>query len=92
MQEKIGEEMKIEINPEKNSGVQTTAVDAVEAIPAESGMAVKKNPSGLTRDIWDKRNLMNSLKDVWDSEDTATISEAAKRGIVGDPRIVGEEK
>jgi len=84
--------MKIEINPEKSSGVQTTTVEAVGAIPAEAGITVTNNANGgLTRDIWDKRNLMNSLKDVWDSYDTATISDEAKFGIVGDPRIVGEE-
>jgi len=85
--------MKVEINPEKSSGVQTTTVEAVEAVPAEAGITVTNNASsGLNRDIWDKRNLMNSLKDVWDSDDTATISDEARFGIVGDPRIVGEEK
>jgi len=84
--------MKIEINPEKISGVQTTPVEAVTAIPAEAGITVNNNTSGgLTRDIWDKRNLMNSLRDVWDSDDTATISNNARLSIVGDPRIVGEE-
>jgi len=87
--------MKIELNPEVSKNVQTTAVaDAAPVVPASSGHTVKSNGSaGLSQDMWDKRNLMNSIKAAWDSEDTAVISDNAKRGIgiVGDPRIVGDE-
>ena len=83
--------MKIEINPEKNQSVQ--AVNTADAVSAVSANVEGKNNTagGLTRDMWDKRNLANSLKDAWDSDDTAVISVEAKRGIVGDPRIVGDE-
>ena len=85
--------MKIEINPENNKNVQAaTAVDSASAVSTVVGKAAHNNAAdGLTRDIWDKRNLMTSLERAWDSEDSAVISEEAKRGIVGDPRIVGEE-
>jgi len=85
--------MKIEINPENNKNIQNaTAVDSTAAVSAVAGIAAQDNASGgLTRDLWDKRNLMVSLERAWDSEDTVVISKGAKRGIVGDPRIVGEE-
>jgi len=90
--------MKIELNPEVNQNIQsTTATDAVAAVPVNT--EVKENivsditTGGLTKDLWDKRNLMNSVSAVWDNDDTAEVSVEAKRsvGIVGDPRIVGEE-
>jgi len=86
--------MKIEINPENNKNIQnTTAVDSAAAVSAVIEKTAQDSTSdGLTRDLWDKRNLMSSLERVWDSEDTAVISKGAKRGIVGDPRIVGEEE
>ena len=84
--------MKIELNPEKTQSVQsTTAVDAATAASAGAEKVAKENTTGgLTRDIWDKRNLWNAIGDLWDSEDTATVSEEARRGmgIVGDPRIL----
>ena len=87
--------MKIDLISEHNKSIQATAVaDAAPVVQAEAEKAANINsPSGLSRDIWDKRNLMNSIKNAWDSEDTATISDNAKRGvgIVGDPRIVGDE-
>jgi len=86
-------EMKIEINSDNNKNVQAaSAVTSATAVSAVVGKSVHNNASsGLSRDLWDKRNLMSSLEKAWDSEDTAVISEGAKRGIVGDPRIVGEE-
>ena len=85
--------MKIEINPENVKNVQTAAVDSATAVSAVVEKTAQNNaPEGLSRDIWDKRNLMSSLERAWDSEDSAVISEGAKRGIVGDPRIVGEEE
>jgi len=86
-------EMKIEINPENNKNVQVaTAVDSTSTASTVVGKTAQNNAaSGLSRDLWDKRNLMTSLERAWDSEDIAVISENAKRGIVGDPRIVGEE-
>ena len=85
--------MKIEINSENNKNVQAaTAVDSTSAVSAVVGKAAPNNAAdGLPRDLWDKRNLMSSLEKAWDSEDSAVISEGARRGIVGDPRIVGEE-
>ena len=86
--------MKIEINPENKKSVQAASTaDSTTAVTAVIDKAAHNNAAnGLARDIWDKRNLMTSLERVWDSEDSAVISEEAKRGIVGDPRIVGEEK
>jgi len=88
--------MKLELNPEtKNSVISATTVDAVPAVSKETVQtATDYTPGGLNRDMWDKRNLMNSLERVWDSEDSAVISDSAKRGvgIVGDPRIVGNEE
>ena len=85
--------MKIEINPENNKNVQVaTAVDSTSTASTVVGKTAQNNAaSGLSRDLWDKRNLMTSLERAWDSEDSAVISVGAKRGIVGDPRIVGEE-
>ena len=86
--------MKIDINTDNIQQVQTTnAPGAVSAVPAGVEKTATGNPSaGLSKDMWDKRNLMNSIKAAWDSDDTATISDTAKRGvgIVGDPRIVGD--
>jgi len=86
--------MKLELNPETNKNIQSVvATDSVAAgSAAAEKVSTEKNAGGLTRDMWDKRNLMNSLERVWDSDDTATISEKAKQGIgiVGDPRIVGD--
>ena len=87
--------MKIEINPENSKSVQPNT--AVDAVPANTEVTKKTAedfiPGGLTKDLWDKRNLMNSVSAVWDNEDTASVSDEAKRGvgIVGDPRIVGQE-
>ena len=85
--------MKIEINPENNKNVQVaTAVDSTSTASTVVGKTAQNNAAGgLSRDLWDKRNLMTSLERAWDSEDSAVISVGAKRGIVGDPRIVGEE-
>jgi len=83
--------MKIEINTENNVNIQAaSAADSTAAVPAAVEKSSQSNAGGLTRDMWDKRNLMSSLERAWDSEDTAVISEEAKRGIVGDPRIAGE--
>jgi len=84
--------MKVELNPEINKTAQSAAVADVAPVDAEK-TAVSNDPAGLSKDMWDKRNLMSSLKDAWDSDDTVVISDGAKRGfgIVGDPRIVGEE-
>ena len=86
--------MKLELNPETNkSVVSATTADAVAAVSEETVKTVSNStPGGLNHDMWDKRNLMNSLERVWDSDDTAVISEKAKQGfgIVGDPRIVGD--
>jgi len=86
--------MKIELIPEtKNSVISATTADAIPPVSEKAETtAIDTTPGGLNHDMWDKRNLMNSLERVWDSEDTATISEGAKRGIVGDPRIVGDEE
>jgi len=86
--------MKIEINPEIKQNIKTTAADSATAVAPEAVNAPKDyTPGKLSQDMWDKRNLMTSLKNAWDSDDTAVISDNAKRGvgIVGDPRIVGDE-
>ena len=88
--------MKIELNLENSKNVQVaSAADSTAAVSAVVEKVSRDNATGgLSRDMWDKRNLMSSLERLWDSEDTAIISEEAKkgRGIVGDPRIVGEEE
>jgi len=85
--------MKIDINPEKGQNLQSGAADAVSSVKEAVEPAGSHNVTsgGLTRDLWDKRDLLNSVSASWDSEDTAVISEEAKRGIVGDPRIAGDE-
>jgi len=87
--------MKIDLNTEKNTSVQAASADtAVTVSDKNINKAEVNTTGGLTRDMWDKRNLMNSLERAWDSEDTAVISDNAKQGIgiVGDPRIVGEKE
>ena len=85
--------MKVENIPEKSLNVQPgSAADAVSSSPAAGVKSAQDFvPGQLTEDLWDKRDLMSSVSKALDNVDTVSVSEEAKRGIVGDPRIVGDE-
>jgi len=84
--------MKIENIPEKSQNVQSVATEAVSSVPAAGAKSAQDFvPGNLTEDLWDKRDLMSSVSKALGNDDIVVVSEEAKRGIVGDPRIVGDE-